>query len=178
MENLKNNFAYIDGNNLHQGVKDLGWIIDYFRLRRWLTEKYGVVKAYIFLGYMQANQRLYQKLRRAGFILIFKSLSYQANGKAKGNCDAELVLNAVIDFYEYQYDQAILVSGDGDFACLASFLLNRKVLGKIIAPNRKQCSYLIRKIYTKSIYDRPIFLDDFRFRLAVKEKTPDTDGTV
>jgi len=170
-------YAYIDGNNLHKGIKELGWTIDYFRLRRWLTEKYHVVEAYIFLGYLADNQRLYEKLRRAGFVLIFKSLSYEADGRVKGNCDAELVLRTVADYYENKFDQAVLVSGDGDFACLANFLMDKHVLKIVIAPSSRKCSYLIRRIFANRIYARPIFLNDFRSRLAVKEKAPGADGT-
>jgi len=38
------------------------------------------------------------------------------NGKVKGNCDAELILQAMIDIDKYE--KAVLVSSDGDFACL------------------------------------------------------------
>jgi hypothetical protein len=31
-----NNFAYIDGANLHKGVNGLGWSLDYRRFRIWL----------------------------------------------------------------------------------------------------------------------------------------------
>lgn len=42
MISKENNFAYIDGANLHTGIMDLGWRLDYSRFRVWLTEKYGV----------------------------------------------------------------------------------------------------------------------------------------
>ncbi|MDP2587063.1 MAG: NYN domain-containing protein [Candidatus Komeilibacteria bacterium] len=167
------NYAYIDGNNLHRGTKEFGWLLDYFRFRRWLTEKYQIQKAYIFLGFITSNQGLYKKLRRAGFILIFKTLTYEADGKAKGNCDAELVLRTVIDYYENRFDQAVLVSGDGDFACLTLFLLNRRALKSIIAPSGKYCSYLIRRIQCPLL-----FLNNFKNRLFLKEKAPGTDETV
>lgn len=173
MGNRKQNYAYIDGNNLHQGVKELGWIIDYFRLKSWLIQKYQVNRAYIFLGYVPGNQRLYQKLRRAGFILVFKSLSYHPDGKFKGNCDAELVLQAVVDYYENRFGQAVLISGDGDFACLAMFLLTKKVLKTIVAPNKNSCSYLIKRIQTSLL-----FLDYFKAKLVIKRKSPRYGKTV
>jgi hypothetical protein len=45
----KNNTAFIDGANLHNGTKNLGWDFDYKKFRVWLTEKYSVGRAYIFL---------------------------------------------------------------------------------------------------------------------------------
>ena len=43
----KNNFSFIDSNNLHLAVKGLGWDLDYGKFRRYLTDKYSVTKAYI-----------------------------------------------------------------------------------------------------------------------------------
>ena len=43
--NKNNNYAYIDGANLHKGVSSLGWELDYARFRVWLTKKYSVKKA-------------------------------------------------------------------------------------------------------------------------------------
>ena len=43
--------AFIDASNLfYGGQKSLGWSIDYAKLRAYLTEKYGVEKAYFFGG--------------------------------------------------------------------------------------------------------------------------------
>jgi len=46
-----NNYAYIDGNNLWHGMKDVGWRLDYKRFRTYLREKFGVQRAYLFLEY-------------------------------------------------------------------------------------------------------------------------------
>ena len=35
--------AYIDGANLHNGIKSFDWDFDYGRLRVWLSEKYSVL---------------------------------------------------------------------------------------------------------------------------------------
>ncbi|MBU2579243.1 hypothetical protein KKA09_03985 [Patescibacteria group bacterium] len=37
----ENNYAYIDGANLHRGIAGFGWTLDYARFRVWLSEKYG-----------------------------------------------------------------------------------------------------------------------------------------
>jgi uncharacterized LabA/DUF88 family protein len=43
--------AFVDASNLfYGGQKSLGWSIDYEKLRAYLTEKYGVEKAYFFGG--------------------------------------------------------------------------------------------------------------------------------
>ncbi len=101
-KNLENN-AYIDGANLYNGILSQGWKLDYRRFRRWLAEKHGVRHAYLFLGLIPAYAMLYRTLQESGFILVFKEVIYDGNGKPKGNCDADLVLQAAVDFFEKKF---------------------------------------------------------------------------
>ncbi len=107
---------------MHKGIADFGWKLDYARFRIWLSEKYGVKNAYIFIGLIPKYNKLYTHLQECGFILIFKEVVYDGDGKAKGNCDADLVLHAMSDAYENKFDSAVLVSSDGDYASLVKFL--------------------------------------------------------
>ena len=152
--------AYIDGANLYRGIKELGWELDYRRFRTFLKEKYQVRDAYLFIGRIETNGRLYEHLERCGFRLIYKETHRTRTGDIKGNCDAELVLHATCDFYEGKYDQAVLITGDGDFACLAHFLKQKGKLQAILSPNHAECSYLLRKVNC-----RLAFLEDIRKKL-------------
>jgi uncharacterized LabA/DUF88 family protein len=141
------NYAFIDGNNLYLGAKDAGWKIDFKRLRTFLKDKYKVVKAYYFIGYIQENEGLYWHLENAGYDLIFKPTIPDQDGNTKGNCDAELVLQAMIDIDNY--DRAVLVTSDGDFACLVNYLQSIKKLEIVLSPHTK-CSTLLTRA-TKEI---------------------------
>jgi len=137
-------YAFIDSQNLNLGIRSLGWLIDYQKLRLYLRNKYGVEKAFMFIGLVANNQKLYTMLQSAGFILIFKpTVRYFENGKetVKGNVDAELVLHASAIEYG-NYDKSIIVSGDGDFACLIDFLSENDKLLHIFTPNSKYSSLL------------------------------------
>ncbi len=136
--------AYIDGANLHKGVSGLGWELDYARFRVWLTQKYGVTHAYLFIGMIQKYAPLYTQLSDAGFSLVFKETTFDGEGKVKGNCDALLVLKVVVDCFEQKYDKAVIVSSDGDYAELLDFLKGRSALRILISPSNK-CSHLLRK---------------------------------
>ena len=149
-------FAYIDGANLYEGIKNLGKNVDYGLFRKWLTWKYRVDKAYIFIGYIPQKESLYDYLKASGFILVFKETICQ-KGVIKGNADAEMVLQSVKDFYEEHTEEAIVISGDGDFSCLVDFLQEKNVLKTLIIPNKKYSSYLLRK---KTV--SKVFLDDIR----------------
>lgn len=137
------NFAYIDGNNLKRGIESQGWKLDYGRFRTYLRDKYDVAVAYYFIGYVASQKPLYSHLRAAGFTLIFKPTFRGPTGKVKGNCDAELVLQAMIDFE--RYEKAVLVTGDGDFACLAQYLESKGKLRMVIAPSFHGCSSLLKR---------------------------------
>jgi len=138
------NYAFIDSQNLNLGVRSLGWKIDYRKFRLYLKNKYSIEQAFIFIGMVANNQKLYTELQKAGFILVFKpTVRYFENGKetVKGNVDAELVLHAAAVQYK-NYDKAVIVSGDGDFACLVEFLLENDKLLKLLAPNAKYSKLL------------------------------------
>jgi uncharacterized LabA/DUF88 family protein len=144
MENRKETvYAFVDSQNLHLGVKHSGWELDYRVFRNYLRTKYNVVKAFLFIGYVPQNTGLYRYLQESGFILIFKpvmEIRRGINSTFKGNVDAELVLQAMVEINNY--DKSIIVSGDGDFYCLAKHLKEKKKLLKIIAPNDKYSSLL------------------------------------
>lgn len=147
----QNNFAYIDGANLYQSITSLGWKINYQRFRVWLQDKYGVTRAYMFLGLVPQYKDLYISLQEAGFTLVFKETTYDGDGNVKGNCDADLVLKATVDYFEKKFDQAILVSSDGDYACLVKFLKEKQVFRALLSPSNK-CSFLLRKLNVSLVY--------------------------
>lgn len=151
MVQKENNFAYIDGANLHKGIQDLGWKLNYRRFRVWLKEKYSIARAYIFLGLVSKHKDLYTNLQEAGFTLVFKETTYDDDGKVKGNCDADLVMKAVVDFFEKNFNKAVLVSSDGDYACLVKFLKEKSVLLSLASPSNK-CSFLLRKLNVPIVY--------------------------
>lgn len=138
------NYAFIDSQNLNLGTRSAGWKVDYKKFRLYLKNKYNVEKAFIFIGMVANNQKLYTMLQAAGFILVFKpTVRYFEDGKetVKGNVDAELVLHAAaIEFKNYQ--KAIIVTGDGDFACLAEFLVEKGKLLHIFTPNSRYSQLL------------------------------------
>jgi uncharacterized LabA/DUF88 family protein len=153
MRKENNNSAYIDGSNLDKALKELGWSLDYKRFRVWLSEKYGVKKAYIFIGMIPKYKNLYKYLQESGFTLVFKEVIYDGSGKPKGNCDADLVLQAVCDFYENKLEKAIIITSDGDYASLVNFLIEKNKLKTVLSPSiPKKCSILLKRTGAKISY--------------------------
>jgi uncharacterized LabA/DUF88 family protein len=138
-------YAFVDAQNVTYGVSATHWKLDWGKFRLFLRNKYGVSKAFLFIGYIESNADLYKRLQEQGFILIFKNVLEIQDGDSvtyKGNVDAELVLHAMIEYPNY--DKAVIVTGDGDFFCLIEYLEENDKLKKIVTPNRRYSS-LLRK---------------------------------
>src|SRR3972149_3255225 len=144
MQKNQNNYAFIDSQNLNLSVRNQGWVLDFRKFRKYLDDKYGVTKAFLFIGYVPQNQDLYTNLQKSGFILVFKPTLLLPTGKVKGNVDAELVLHAMIEYDNY--DKALIVTGDGDFYCLVDYLVKNDKLLKLMIPNINKYSSLYRKM--------------------------------
>ena len=85
--------------------------------------------------------------------------SSDLNGSVKGNVDAELVLQAMIDYKNY--DRAVIVSSDGDFSCLVNYLYKQGKLKQVISPHRETCSRLLKQAAREKI----VFMDNLKGKL-------------
>ena len=156
---VENNYAFIDSQNLNLGILDQGWKLDFKRFRVYLKDKYKVIKAFLFIGFIEKNKKMYDSLEKYGYTLIFKP-TIVAKHEVKGNVDAELVLHSMIEYKNY--NKAVIVSGDGDFHCLIEYLSNESKLEKLIIPNQKKYSQLLSKF--RSYID---FMNDKRSKLGL-----------
>ncbi|MDP2642779.1 MAG: NYN domain-containing protein [Candidatus Peregrinibacteria bacterium] len=137
-------YVFIDSQNLNLSIRDQGWKLDFKKFKKYLSDKFKVKKAYLFIGLVKANQKLYNFLRQSGYSLIFKpTLQSAKNETIKGNIDAELVLHSMIEYANY--DKSIIVTGDGDFHCLIKHLKQKNKLCRLIIPNKYKHSSLLRE---------------------------------
>lgn len=175
--NKPNNYAFIDSQNLNLGVQKIGWKMDWRKFRLWLEEQYGVTHAYMFIGYMAENESLYELMHDHGYLIVLKPTTEikapevegqtEAEREAqkptvKGNIDADLVLHAMKELPNY--DQAVIVSGDGDFLGLIEYLVSQNKLRKLLAPNRRYSTLL------KEFDDYIEGLDQHRGELAYRDR--------
>ena len=132
------NYAFIDNQNLNLGIQKSGWKMDWRKFRKFLSDKYNVTEAFMFIGHMPEHEEMYLQLHDAGYLIVLKptfDMSRPQKAEAstdkpedkkpvKGNVDAELVLWAVKEMKNY--DKAVIVSGDGDFYSLVEYLEGQK----------------------------------------------------
>jgi hypothetical protein len=130
-ENIhEENWAFLDIQNLYQGIKERGWQINWPAFRRHLSEKYHVVKAVVFVGFVRRYQWLYEQLQQAGFTLEFREEKELENGLIDGgNVDADLA-SYVMD-YKNEYHKAVIIADDGDY-CRTILSLQRQNKLKLI----------------------------------------------
>lgn len=166
------NYAFIDGQNFYKSVRGIGEELellevelDFSEFRIYLQEKYAVKIAYYFVGYVQRYENLYASLRRQGYELKFKEVATHED-EIKGNVDVNLTLQSMIDYDNYE--KAVTVTSDGDYACLVEYLHNKGKLECLIACSRGGCSYLLRKLHDRI---RIFYLDDIIRDLYKRKET-------
>jgi len=152
-------YAFIDSQNLNLGVQAVGWKMDWRKFRFYLQKQYGVTKAFMFIGYMVENEPMYEQLHEIGYLIALKPtvdvkalaekgtemtvsepVKDDSKHAVKGNIDADLVLYAMKELPNY--NQAIIVSGDGDFYGLIEYLIEQRKLKNVMTPNWKYSSLL------------------------------------
>jgi uncharacterized LabA/DUF88 family protein len=159
-------YAFIDGQNLYQGVTEQGWDLDYKKFRIYLKDKYKVVKAYLFIGYISQNQDLYTELQEAGYLLKFKPVLHLGQALKQGNVDADLVLN-IMRYYK-EYSGAVIVTSDGDFDTTVKYLKKKNKLVVVLSPNIDKCSALL-KIAAQEKID---FINNLRPKVEISSEIP------
>lgn len=163
----QNNYAFIDSQNLNLAIRSQGWVLDLRKFRIHLKETYGVEKAFAFVGFMAGNQALYTFLQDAGYIVIFKpTMEFEKDGElaVKGNVDAELVLQTMIEYLNYE--KAVIITGDGDFYCLVKYLSENNKLLRLLIPNLNRYSKLLKSVAVNKLD----FMNNLKWKLAYKSK--------
>ncbi|MBO7561011.1 NYN domain-containing protein [Candidatus Saccharibacteria bacterium] len=165
-----NNQAFIDGQNLFLGTitSKEPWKVDLFRFREYLRQKYDVGRAYYFIGCRDGRlQELYDRIREAGFVLIFRAHEVGAVSSKKGNVDTDIVFMMMKNFHEgKEKEKILLVSGDGDYYKTVKYLKEKDRLAKVLIPVRNKASSLYRKINNANYS----FLDDSDIKKKIEKK--------
>jgi len=173
-----NNFAFIDGANLHFTYENLDWEIDYSKLLILLRSKFDVTFAYYFLGNIKESSKLYKDLESDGYNLKLKDPTKYTTEEEycpycwkviapefiryKSDCDSFMTLEVISNMSIY--DKAVIITSDGDFSELVKELVRKDKLRLVFAPCREGCSGLL----VSAARGRIAFMDDFKTKL---EKT-------
>ncbi|MDH3241059.1 MAG: NYN domain-containing protein [Alphaproteobacteria bacterium] len=176
---------FIDGSNLYSSARNLGFDIDYKKLRELFGSKGQLVRAFYYTALIDDQD--YSPLRPLvdwldynGYTLVTKSAKEftdaEGRRRIKGNMDIELAID-VLEMAE-RLDHVVLFSGDGDFRRLVEAVQRRGVRVTVVSSTRtsppmvadelrRQCDHFIELRDLESEISRP------RDSAAAVDRDPD-----
>lgn len=123
--------VFIDAANIIHCYEDTHWKIDLKKLKKYFESKCILVGIYYYSAFFEesaSQQSFFEMLSRKGFILRTKKIRKITNDDGtitlKGNCDTDIVVDAVAKMKEY--DTAVIMSGDSDFISRVNLLRGNK----------------------------------------------------
>jgi len=167
-ENIdEKNIAFIDGQNLHMWTASENWQIDFARFRIYLRDKFKVKYVYYYLWFLDASeQKLYTRLQKSGFILVFREHNANMKWKKKWNVDVDICFGMMKEFIENMDSKVILISGDWDYIKVVKYLIENNKFKKILFPN-KRFSSLYRQLQPQ--YGLNLSLADIKRKIEYKK---------
>lgn len=148
----KGNIAYIDAQNLRMATikaKDNPWDLDLGKFRRYLRERFNVETAYYFIGIHRKDlEDVYLEIEEAGYIIRYRLHNEGQTSPKKGNVDVDITFSMLTDLYEKgeTYNQAILVSNDGDYIRVVKHLISKDKMRIVLLPKKRYASSLYKRL--------------------------------
>lgn len=136
---------FIDGSNLYNAARSLGFDIDYKRLLEYFSNKGRLIRAFYYTALLDDQEYspirpLVDWLDYNGYTMVTKPTKEftdsQGRRKIKGNMDIELAID-VMEMAE-RVDHIFLFSGDGDFRRLVEAIQRKGVRASVVSTVRSQ----------------------------------------
>jgi uncharacterized LabA/DUF88 family protein len=136
---------FIDGSNLYNAARALGFDVDYKRLLEHFSTKGRVIRAFYYTALLDDQEYspirpLVDWLDYNGYTMVTKPTKEytdsQGRRKIKGNMDIELAID-VMEMAAH-IDHVVLFSGDGDFRRLIEAIQRKGVRASVVSTIRTQ----------------------------------------
>ena len=166
--NMKRVSIYIDGSNFYFSVKKkFNCKIDIEKFCKKLTSENNLVKINYYISPVEqfsnpemfiSQQKFLEKLKKINNLkIIFGRLERR---KQNGNIyyvekatDVNLTLDLVLDAQANEFDEAFLISNDGDFSGAVKAAKEfEKIVVYVAIGNRKAISYYLKKVASRTFY--------------------------
>lgn len=171
----------IDASNVHYSLVNKGWTIDWEKFITFFKSRWEISLAIFYCGIesqsvfqtnhpeLSVTSFLYAKRRKMDFFKRLKNYGYRVKYKPvtqlydstsgkfvrKCNFDVEITIDAIR--YRDDYDNFVLISGDGDFIPLVKYLKGYHKKTVVISDSSHLNNNLIKTanqtIYLKDIKD-------------------------
>lgn len=146
-------YAFIDASNIIYGAANHGWKMDFVKLYSYLSTRFKVDKIYYYAGLDKDNLKqihFYEKLQEFGYTLHLVPVKVFKDGKKKADIDSRMTFEMMK--YFSQYDNAVVLSGDGDYYWVLEYLLLNKKSVKLIA-HTKSTARELKKLFGEKFTD-------------------------
>jgi len=119
-------YIFIDVANIFYSQRTLKWKISYEKLIGYFKKECNLGKCFVYTGAFKEDhgqEKFLKMLERCGYILKTKPVKkiLTRDGKIEWKADLDVELSFDMDDLSNEYDTAVLLSGDSDFA----FVLRR-----------------------------------------------------
>jgi uncharacterized LabA/DUF88 family protein len=169
---------YIDGSNFYFSVKKtFECRIDIERFCKKLVGKNDLIKINYYtspvgesnpLGYSE-QQRFFERLKKIDNlnIILGRLEKHKNEGKfiyVEKATDINIAQDLIFDSIDNLYDEAYLVSNDGDFSGVINSIINRykKRIIYVAIGNRKSISYHLKKVASYTLNINGDFISDIK----------------
>jgi len=164
---------FIDGANLYQTARALGFDIDYRKVLKNFSTNCRLVRAYYYTALLDEQEYspirpLVDWLEYNGYTMVTKPLKEYAGGgrrKYKGNMDVDIAVDMMELSPHIQH--AVLFSGDGDFRRLVEALQRRGVRVTVVSTIRTQPPLIADELRRQADF----FLDLADLRPAIERES-------
>lgn len=173
---MKKVIVYIDGSNFYFSAKRrFNARIDIEKFCKKLTKDQDLVKINYYIAPVgetnpemyTKQQKFFEKLRKIPNLkIIFGRLEKRKrDGKeyyVEKATDVNLALDLVLDAQADEYEEAYLISNDGDFSGAAKASIERfsKTINYVAIGTNKTISYHLKKVASKTIKIDKEFIED------------------
>src|SRR5438270_5897344 len=171
----------VDESNVGSSVRKAGRGLDWLKLREFLAgpnSERELIEMVVYAGLPPAipawqeerdkKNKFMHWLRSNGFLVVTKDGAPAEEGHYKANVDVMMALDALELSVQMQPDIVILVTGDADFAYLATKLRRRGIRVEV-ASATQNLGNLLRAAANEVIDLAPLFRT---FELKIPEQTP------
>ena len=145
---------FVDGANMDIGSKAAGIRINYQKFRAFL----GGTRPVVFANYYNSKSgdpaeiAFYFRVEKAGFKLILGPR--KVPGQSQKEIDVQIAVDMVSGAFTDLFDNALLVTGDGDLAPAVRKLLTMQKEVEVASfddPSRKEFSWSLKSIATRTV---------------------------
>lgn len=131
MSENKRVYVYMDGSNFYWNLKETGFANMNFKFKEFIDSlvgdrklegiRYYIVSSGKSQKLHKKQQILFEKLKKAGIYIVRGKIRQIGKIFTEKGVDVRIAIDLIEGAYENRYDEAILISSDGDLTRLSKW---------------------------------------------------------